>query len=264
MNLLDKREYLGIKESILLVFLYSFILKKIIVFLCSSMFYVFTKEGWWTYIIIGTCVGIFAWGMTIYLTRQYIWARKWYDQDNQYKIDLVPLLIGLIGVIIIHLINNMIMSVFNGLLTGEWQYMWGWGYMNRYQPREWILESISLCIIAPIAEEYFYRGIILKGLSYRYSMRKSIAISTVLFMLMHIPVGRELSVIIPSIILGYLYLKYKSLGLCMLIHACSNLVVVIDPSRNQTLLGLVLLVATLSVIYRAQLSRKRERNCGND
>lgn len=225
----------------------------------GAIFYLVTKEGDWAFIIVGICMGILSWAAAIYGTTQYIEHKKWYDTSNEYKIQLKPLFIGLMAVIIIHINHNAMISFLNGIVTGEWQYIWQWGYKNNYEPREWILQAISACVIAPVAEEYFYRGIILKGLSYKYSKSKSIAISTLLFVLIHIPVGRGTFAIVPSIVFGYLYLKYKSLGLCILVHACDNLLLILEPSRNQTILTVIVLVLLFGITQVIQLFKKKQR-----
>lgn len=84
------------------------------------------------------------------------------------------------------------------------------------------LAIIYVCIIGPFCEEFVMRGIVLGGLLKKYSPKVSILISAVLFALMHMNEAQFFTAFIMGLLLGAVYVKYKSLILCMIIHCVNN------------------------------------------
>lgn len=88
--------------------------------------------------------------------------------------------------------------------------------------------SMGAILIAPIAEEIIYRGIVLKGLLTRYSPQKAILISALIFGLIH---GHPLQIwgaFIVGVILGWVYYHTKSIGTTILLHSLINTTVLIN------------------------------------
>ena len=121
-----------------------------------------------------------------------------------------------------------------------------------------ITAFISICIIAPIFEEIVYRGIILEQLSKRYGMATSIIISALIFGLVHWNFHQGVNTFFVGLILGFIYLKTKSLLLCIFWHFANNFLVFIvsmyvpeavrdtAPGFNITQLGLGLILFIIS------------------
>lgn len=89
-----------------------------------------------------------------------------------------------------------------------------------------IFDLISAIILAPIAEELFFRGFLLNRLNYKLSNRKyslliSIIITSLLFALAH---GFEVCIyIVPAaFVFAMVYLKYDNIFASMTLHAMSN------------------------------------------
>lgn len=82
--------------------------------------------------------------------------------------------------------------------------------------------DIGARVIAPIAEEIFYRGILLVGLSKVYSEKKAIVISAMVFSIMHLNPWQVVGAFCIGLVLGWIYMRTKSLGLCMLLHGLIN------------------------------------------
>lgn len=78
-------------------------------------------------------------------------------------------------------------------------------------------------IVAPIIEEVLFRGILLKRLLRNYRPWVAIGQSALLFGLVHFNPGQSLAVGIMGLVLGWLYYRTRSLGLCMSFHAINNL-----------------------------------------
>ncbi|MGM5629370.1 type II CAAX endopeptidase family protein [Apibacter raozihei] len=83
---------------------------------------------------------------------------------------------------------------------------------------------ISICIIAPIFEEIFFRGFILKGmLNNKVPPYKAIIISSIIFGGIHIFPWQVLAGILAGIVLGISFYKTGSLAVSTLLHFLNNL-----------------------------------------
>ena len=84
------------------------------------------------------------------------------------------------------------------------------------------LGPLLAVVVGPLTEEIIFRGVILRGLLGRYRRWTAIIVSAVLFALMHgnpvqLPVALGL-----GLVLGWVYVRTRSLGLCFLGHALNN------------------------------------------
>jgi glutamate-5-semialdehyde dehydrogenase len=77
-------------------------------------------------------------------------------------------------------------------------------------------------IVAPITEEVLFRGIILRGLLGRWNPWAAIVTSALIFTLMHFNPAQAPIAFALGCVLGWLYVRTRSIGLCMLGHALNN------------------------------------------
>ena len=84
---------------------------------------------------------------------------------------------------------------------------------------------LVLVIIAPILEEFIFRGIILKGLLTRYSPKFAIIVSALLFGLFHFSSQQIWHAFLMGLLWGWIYYKTKSIGTVILLHCFSNFIV---------------------------------------
>ena len=77
-------------------------------------------------------------------------------------------------------------------------------------------------LIAPLTEELIFRGLILRGLLARWSPALAIAGSAVLFAATHLNPAQAPVALLLGAILGWVYVRTRSLGLCVLGHAFNN------------------------------------------
>ncbi|QAA30248.1 CPBP family intramembrane glutamic endopeptidase [Clostridium manihotivorum] len=101
---------------------------------------------------------------------------------------------------------------------------------------------ITAVIIAPIQEEFVNRGIILNGLSKKYSPKVALVISALIFAAMHMNLPQGINAFLLGLILGYVYLSTKSIFLSILCHATNNICAIIPELKN--IHNIYLLVAT--------------------
>lgn len=86
-----------------------------------------------------------------------------------------------------------------------------------------ILAFISLVIIAPIAEELFFRGFLYRGLRRSWPVWIAAVVTSGLFALAHGQWNVGVDVFVLSLALIYVYQKTNNLWLCIGMHATKNL-----------------------------------------
>lgn len=86
-----------------------------------------------------------------------------------------------------------------------------------------ILSLVSMCILAPIIEEIFFRRFLFVALRKKMNFTLALLISSILFMAVH---PNMLLGAIGGIYLGYVYEKGKSLPANILIHSAVNFVTI--------------------------------------
>src|SRR5207248_10213234 len=77
-------------------------------------------------------------------------------------------------------------------------------------------------LLAPVTEELFFRGFVLRGFLARYPAQLAIFASAVLFMVVHLNPWQSISALVAGLILGWLYLRTGSLLPCLLLHGLFN------------------------------------------
>ncbi len=93
-----------------------------------------------------------------------------------------------------------------------------------------ILGILSAVVLAPVFEELLMRGIIFNRSKKVFGAIGCIAVTTVLFSLMHMNIVQGIYVIPLGIFFGYVAYRYNSVFLCMICHAINNLVGVMLPN----------------------------------
>jgi membrane protease YdiL (CAAX protease family) len=87
----------------------------------------------------------------------------------------------------------------------------------------------TLVIVAPLTEELFFRGVILHGFLSRYTVRKSIVGSAILFGLIHLNPWQLTSGIGLGLLLGWWLVRTRSLWPCLAGHALLNGIPLLNP-----------------------------------
>ena len=95
-----------------------------------------------------------------------------------------------------------------------------------------------LVIVAPVTEELLFRGIILRGLLYRYGPVTAVGLSALLFALVHLNPWQFISVFWLGIAFGWFFLRTGSINICILAHAVSNGLFVLFTSIGTDIPGL--------------------------
>ncbi len=77
-------------------------------------------------------------------------------------------------------------------------------------------------IVAPVAEEVFFRGFVFAGLRQRYDWKKAALISSALFAVIHVTPTAMIPIFILGIIFAYLYHHSNSIWPAVLMHVSTN------------------------------------------
>ncbi len=143
---------------------------------------------------------------------------------------------------------------------------------------EIVLLILSTAVIPGIVEEIFFRGIILTNLS-PYGRGMAIIGSAFLFGLMHMNPAQFFYTTLLGIVLGYIYVRTRSIWICILIHFTNNALGVLQQIFYQgnsteratelmgTLMLSVMLVGLVSIgvllIVRAAKRKKSPADVGS-
>ncbi len=91
-----------------------------------------------------------------------------------------------------------------------------------------IVQVLEVVVLAPICEEIIFRRLVINKMLSAYSMHTAVIVSAVLFALAHGNITQGVFTFFMGILLGYLYLKTKSLLMCMIAHFINNLMAVVE------------------------------------
>ena len=136
---------------------------------------------------------------------------------------LIPMSLTIIGVgILLSEIDNMFnivlpapewhIKLFYDLVKGE-KGLWG--------------AVVLFVVIAPITEELLFRGLILRGLLSRYTVKTSVLVSTILFSAFHLNPWQFLSATIFGVLMAWWFVRTRSLLPCIFGHALANALIFI-------------------------------------
>ena len=118
-----------------------------------------------------------------------------------------------IGMVAIYFFQDSFEKVLEFINTQELGVMNGWNFVFLF---------ISICIFAPIWEELFFRGILLRRFAMKWKATTSIIVSSFIFGLMHIGGSSMLHAFLFGCFLAYAYLRTKNIWVPIVLHSVSN------------------------------------------
>lgn len=89
-----------------------------------------------------------------------------------------------------------------------------------------ILFALIAILVAPVAEEIFFRGFVFGGLNRRFGFWPAVLISAVLFSLAHIELYKLIPIFFFGLLVAWLYYKTGSIWASALVHFINNSVAV--------------------------------------
>lgn len=117
----------------------------------------------------------------------------------------------------------------------------------------YIYQSLA---IAPVTEEILFRGIILKGIMHKYSIKKSIIISSILFAIIHGSLQQGLYAFISGIIFSLIYIYTGSIKFSIMAHFINNICMVVPTPNNIILNVLYVTFGVLFIISGIKMIKK--------
>lgn len=84
------------------------------------------------------------------------------------------------------------------------------------------LYFISVVILAPIVEEFVFRGLLLRRLSEKWSTKSAVVVSSLIFAIFH---GDPIGAFLLALVMCYVYFLCGSLWLPIICHALNNFIV---------------------------------------
>jgi membrane protease YdiL (CAAX protease family) len=140
-----------------------------------------------------------------------------------------------------------------------------------------IVSILLIGIIPGIVEEMMFRGVILNGFQGNYSNKKAIVISALLFGIIHLNPWQFVTAFIIGIIAAWVYIKTKSIILCIYMHFFNNTISEIAIRYEETMsikgfntaytekvfqpiwfdiIGIIIVVVGILLIRRAMVKAK--------
>lgn len=191
----------------------------------------FSKASWaWVFRIIKFSADLIFLLLVFFVLRRYIFDSDTHPGGNKLKY----LSLALIG--------GLTMVVIQPSITVAFSYIPGFEVFRDHQfvavvfkPTD-VFYIVSTTLLAPISEELFFRGFLLKGLLRKYKSWIAILISAFIFGIWHfnffdpnILVAKHIFVtFIGGLAMGYLYFKSEKLIYPIIFHVCWNILVVIN------------------------------------
>lgn len=165
----------------------------------------------------------------LFVTRKYGYSLKELFVSNNKVEILVNGIIGGVAILLgVMIINSIMAVIFMNFLN----------YVPPQQPiitllletkNQWFFlgYAVMIIIVAPIAEELFFRGLVYTYLRDKYGVRLALLISSAFFGLMHMSVWAFMGTFLGGLGLALLYEKSKSLYTSILAHMVWNGIVTV-------------------------------------
>lgn len=116
-------------------------------------------------------------------------------------------------------IPNWKKDVFTAMAANKWQFF------------------ITTVILAPVLEEFVFRGMILGGMLKKYTPWQAVLFSTLLFSLIHLNPAQSVGTLFFGLMAGWSYVKFKNLLAPISIHVTNNCIawfMMTDTSMKNT------------------------------
>lgn len=119
--------------------------------------------------------------------------------------------------------------------------VWFWELFNKIFENDFGFFGafIKVVIIAPVVEELIFRGVVMHGLMRNYSRTTAVFYSGLLFALFHLNPWQFPATFVLGLLLGWLMVRTKNIGLAIAGHAINNLLVLLSITFHDKLEALV-------------------------
>lgn len=94
---------------------------------------------------------------------------------------------------------------------------------------ERVANGLAVVVVAPVAEELFFRGFVLGGLAAAVGDLRAIVVSSALFAAMHASIGTFIPLFAAGMLLAWLYLRTRSIWPPVAAHSAQNALAMLNP-----------------------------------
>lgn len=123
---------------------------------------------------------------------------------------------------------------------------------------------MSIVLFGPLMEEIMFRGIILRGLLSKYTAKKAIIFTAILFGLIHMNPIQIPGAILLGIFFSWIYYRTRNIGICIMLHMVANtttmLIQYIPPHLSFSIWYINGVFTLVFVILTIQLYKKSKKN----
>ena len=214
----EKQEYLpSIKKSIGLLIFYELLVQIVLtlILLIASSIINFNMQD----PLLTSALTIGGLMLTVkYLRRKHVVDIKGMFNLKRVKvIHFIPITLSMIGlnILVSEAANFTTMLI---PISGFWAKIFNAAFGNT---EDWKV-FIAVAVVAPVVEEVFFRGLILKGYLKHYSVKKSLIVSALLFGIAHFNPWQFVTAIIIGIAIGWFYERTDSIVPSVYAHALNN------------------------------------------
>lgn len=122
-----------------------------------------------------------------------------------------------------------------------------------------LLQVVTVGVLAPVVEELLFRGLLMSRMKWLPAWA-AVALQAVIFGAVHLNWFQSLYALLAGVLLGMVYVKYKSIILTMLAHIAYNLAsVLLGEFMDDTVAMVVLLVCPVVTVVFGVLLLTRHR-----
>lgn len=161
--------------------------------------------------------------ITLFLRRYKLsWLEAFGSVQNQQRTLVLPILFG-IGFVVpalgLHLISQQLVVMLGGEPTSQEAVEM---VARARAPAELALQALSVVVLAPVAEELLFRGVLYPALRDLGHQRMAIAASSLLFAAIHGSMALMLPLTVLAVLLVWLYERTGSIVAPILMHSAFN------------------------------------------
>lgn len=198
-------------------------------------------------------------------------------KKRDYKIELkfvktnnINILLAIILGVSCWLFNSGVLSLVEeaGIFSSQFEYMSE--ILTPLSQGSLIVSIITVGIVAPIAEEILFRGVIYNTLNRKISVKWTIIIQAIFFGIFHGNLIQGLYATLLGLIFGYVTYKTKSLWPAITMHIVNNLVATIIPFLiSESLMGTgvyvtFMIIGVIGIVSLLVLIRNKNLNNEED
>ena len=128
-----------------------------------------------------------------------------------------------IGILLVLFLAALLLIVFPSMLELVFEFLQQTdGTIATPTALQFIVQVIALCILTPIWEEVFFRGIIFRRLTLRYKTTTAAVVSSIIFGLMHFGGSSMFHAFLVGVLFCYIYARTQNILVPIILHGLGN------------------------------------------